>query len=213
MASRQPLELEAAPIERLGVRPRADSTPIPYAIRTVVVAGATVRVHATFVPPRPPSTSSSHDRGPQPAPASPAALDPRPHDAPPPAGAARPASEPTGAAAIRPQDLTPEVRRLLWYHLDTVEKIAVLDHARRAALPWTLQQAASALGVAERSLMLATVGLCQAGLLRRSGDTYDDAPKTALVSAALDVLHRAYGHDPRLVLGAIGRLARGRSAT
>lgn len=118
-----------------------------------------------------------------------------------------------GAGDVRPEDLPPSVRRLLWYHVDSAEKIGLLDHARTGAAPWTAREAATALALGERALAVAAVGLCQADLLRRRGDAFHGAPLTEIVGAAIDVIRRAYGREPSRVLQAIARLVHGRSSS
>jgi hypothetical protein len=113
-------------------------------------------------------------------------------------------------ADIRPEDLSPEVRRLLWHHLDSVAKLELLQYARLINLPWTSHDAAAALDHPEEDLAVAAVGLCQAGVLRRFGYGYQRTPRADLVGAAVDVLCRACGFEAAAVLQAIERLARGR---
>src|SRR6185503_5044944 len=99
----------------------------------------------------------------------------------------RPPAEPADDGAVDPDDLPPEVRRLLWYHVDTVEKIAVLQYARTAHPLWTAPEAGASLGLTDRAVIVAAVGLCKAELLRRHGDSYERTPKTDLCGAAVDV--------------------------
>jgi hypothetical protein len=220
MPSRDRDETGSRPSNQSPRRDRADATPA-IAPRTVVVGGATIRVPGTFAHPRAATTPPGCARGdatPVAASraradaASPRAASPREGERP--AAQAAPAprtsAEPRTVADVRPEDLAPDVRRLLWYHLDSAEKIGVLQYARAAALPWTTPDVAASLGVPERAIVVATVGLCRAELLRRHGDTYQRTPKASFLGAALDVLQCTCGADPAQMLGAIARLAHGR---
>ncbi|HVV86919.1 MAG TPA: hypothetical protein VHE35_27965, partial [Kofleriaceae bacterium] len=115
--------------------------------------------------------------------------------------------------AIGPDDLSADVRRQLWYHLDSPEKLAILQHARTAARPWTIDDAMAQLGLPERAVSAATFGLCQADVLRCASDTYEATSKALVLGAAVDVVQRAYGTDASQVLRAITRLAHGRAAS
>jgi hypothetical protein len=202
---------------------RADATPRPLgAARTVIAQGAAFRVPGTIPVARPSSAATVERSGVARVPplgtvaqACPAVAAPHVIDRETPPRSTTPAPSralaPTVDDRVRPDDLLPEVRRLLWYHLESVEKIRVLQHARRATQPWTVADVAVGLGLPERSVHVASIGLCQADLLKRAGDTYQATPKASFVGAALDVLQRAYGSDPRQLLLAIGRLAHGRS--
>lgn len=132
-----------------------------------------------------------------------------------------PASAPAVAAprpalvsteAVRPDDLSPAVRRLLFYQLDSAVKIEVFRHACVAARPWTIDALAAHLGLGDTEVAVATVGLCHAGVLVARGGQYERAPQSALLGAGLAVLERAYGTDAVQLLRAIDRLARGHAA-
>lgn len=104
------------------------------------------------------------------------------------------------------QELSPELRRFIGQHLDSVESIEILLLLRRSPdTYWAAEATAGQLSIRLPNAAAKLDALSRSGLLAMGGQTgaYRYAPRTEELRSAVDLLADAYANRPVSIINTI----------